>query len=274
MINLLWFVGVLAVQADQPTVGDTVWLTRKVSVPAGFTVRASDWEPPEPVELLGRARVSISGSSAEISYPVVLWEPGRHLVDVPGALLLGPGGTVDSLGSERVRVDVRSVLPPVPTDSAVAPQPRAAIVAQNVTTLAPVAIAWAAALFLLLPLHIWWWKRGKPTPARAANIPAEALEPPLTRWADAGEYRAVANVSSLRLRAAVAERVAAAHPGLDTERVLAELAATRPEWPLEELSELLRALDDARFGVTPAPDALELSHSSVAMRDRLLRTAA
>jgi hypothetical protein len=55
---------------------------------------------------------------------------------------------------------------------------------------------------------------------------------------------------------------------------LAELAAARPEWPLEELGDLLRALDDARFGVTPAPDALELSRSTIELRDRLLRAAA
>ncbi|HEU4681582.1 MAG TPA: hypothetical protein VFS51_07550, partial [Gemmatimonadales bacterium] len=105
-------------------------------------------------------------------------------------------------------------------------------------------------------------------------VSADALEPPLSRWADAGEYRAVVGVSAARLRAAVAERVAAAHPGLDTERVLAELAAARPEWPLEELGDLLRALDDARFGHTPFPDALELSRSTIQLRDRLLRTAA
>jgi hypothetical protein len=94
------------------------------------------------------------------------------------------------------------------------------------------------------------------------------------RWADDGEYRAVANVAAVRLRAALAQRVAAAHPGLDTERLLAELAAARPDWPLEELGDLLRALDDARFSDSGSPDALQLSQSTLAMRDRLLRDAA
>jgi hypothetical protein len=84
----------------------------------------------------------------------------------------------------------------------------------------------------------------------------------------------VANISAVRLRSAVAQRVAAAHPGLDTERLLSELAAVRPDWPLDELGEILRGLDEARFGVTPASDALELSRSSLALRARLLGEAA
>jgi hypothetical protein len=72
----------------------------------------------------------------------------------------------------------------------------------------------------------------------------------------------------------VAQRVTAAHPGLDTERVLAEIAAARPEWPLQELSDLLRALDDVRFGLIPSTEALRLSRSTNEMRDRLLRDAA
>jgi hypothetical protein len=96
----------------------------------------------------------------------------------------------------------------------------------------------------------------------------------LSRWADDGEYRAVANVAAIRLRSALAQRVTAAHPALDTERLLAQLAAARPDWPLEELGDLLRALDDARFGEVGSPEALELSQSTLAMRDRLLREAA
>jgi hypothetical protein len=84
----------------------------------------------------------------------------------------------------------------------------------------------------------------------------------------------VANVSAIRLRTAVAERVSAAHPGLDTERLLSELAAVRPEWPLVELGDLLRALDEARFGLASPTETLDLSRSSAELRDRILREAA
>jgi hypothetical protein len=72
----------------------------------------------------------------------------------------------------------------------------------------------------------------------------------------------------------VEQRVASAHLGLDTERVLAEIAAARPEWPLQELGELLRGLDDVRFGLVPSSEALRLSRSTIEMRERLLRDAA
>jgi hypothetical protein len=267
-----WLATTLVAQGPNPTVGDTVWLTRTVGLPPGHVVRAAEWEPADPLELLGRPRVVVTGDSAEIAYPVVIWQPGSQLIELPGPLLLGPGGTVDSLPGERVRLEVKSVLPANARDSVLVPQPRAGFVDRRELSLAPLAILWVAALVFLVPLHLWWRRRGKPV--RTAALTPDLPEPPLARWADAGEYRAVANVAASRLRSAVAERVGSAHPGLDTQRLLAELAAARPHWPLEELGELLTALDDARFGLTTSVDTLELSRSTLELRDRLLREAA
>lgn len=274
LVAMTWLSTGPVLQGGAPTVGDTIWIKRMVRVPAGYTLRAAEWEPSDPIELLGRAQVTTGGDSAEVAYPVVVWRPGQHTVDLPGPLLLGPGGTVDSMRTERIRLDLRSVLPPVPRDSSLAPQPRAAIIERRVTSPAPVALLWLLALAVLLPLHLWWRRRGKAARAASTALRAEALDPPLARWADAGEYRAIANVAAARLRAALAERVPAAHPGLDTERVLAELAAARPEWPLDELGDLLRALDAVRFGIAPSATALGLSRSTLELRDRLLRDAA
>jgi hypothetical protein len=272
MIGLLVFATRFVLQAAAPTVGDTVWLSRTVAVPAGHVVRAADWDPADPVESLGRPRVVVAGDSAEIAYPVVIWKPGRQLIELPGPLLLGPGGTVDSLAGERVRLEVGSVLPAVPPDSVLPPQPRAGLITRRELSLTPLVLLWCVALALLVPLHLRWRRRGKPV--RSTGPGPELPDPPLARWADAGEYRALANLSAARLRATVAERVASAHPGLDTERLLGELAAVRPHWPLEELGDLLRALDNARFGLTTAADALGLSRSTLDLRDRLLREAA
>ena len=264
----------LVFQGAAPSVGDTIWVRRTVRVPAGYTLRAADWEPSDPVQLLARARVAVSGDSAEIAYPVVLWQPGSHVLEPPGPLLLGPDGTVDSLGPGRVRLEVRSVLPPGAADSALAPQPRAGLVARRAVSPVPLALLWLAALVLLVPVHLWWRRRGKPARGARLTIPDNALQAPLARWADAGEHRAVAHLAAAQLRTALAERVPSAHAGLDTERVLAELRAARPEWPLDELGDLLRSLDDARFGLTPPAEALGLSRSSTALRERLLRDAA
>jgi hypothetical protein len=259
-------------QAPPPTIGDTIRLTQTVAQPPGHIVRPTDWSPPDPVELLARPTVVVSGDSAEITYRVVIWRPGHHAIDLPGQLLLGPGGTVDSLPGTRVTLDVRSVLPPVPRDSTLAPQPRASLVPRRETSLIPLAICWLAALILLIPLHVWWRRWGKPVPVAPAT--PVIIDPPLSQWADDGEYRAVANIAAARLRAAVAQRVIAAHPGLDTERLLSALAAARPDWPLRELGELLRALDDARFGQVGSSEVLDLSRSSTEMQERLRREAA
>jgi hypothetical protein len=262
----------LLLQGSQPTVGDTIWLTHAVAVPPGYVVRASDWDPADPVEVLGRPRVVITGDSARISYPAVIWTPGPQQIELPGPLLLGPGGKVDSLPGETVRIAVRSVLPRGVPDSLIPPQPRATLVTRRDTSPVPLIILWLLALAVLVPVHLWWRRRGKPLPVA---LPLQELpEPPLDRWADDGEYRAVANVAAVRLRTSLAQRVAAAHSGLDTERLLAQLAAARPDWPLDELGDLLRALDDARFGHAGSPEALELSRSTLEMRDRLLREAA
>jgi hypothetical protein len=266
------FLGAALLQAPTPTVGDTVWLSQVVTQPPGHVVRATDWTPADPVELLGRPRIIVTGDSAQITYPVVVWRPGHLTVNLPGPLLLGPGGTVDSLPGAHVALDVRSVLPRVPADSSLAPQPRASLVPRRETSITPLAICWLVALLLLLPLHLWWRRRGKPVPAAPA-MPSVA-DPPLDRWADAGEYRAVANVAAARLRSTVAQSVAAAHPGLDTERLLGQLVAARPNWPLDELADLLRALDNARFGQAGSEDALNLSRYGSAMEDRLRHEAA
>ncbi len=262
----------LVMQAAQPSVGDTIWVGRSIHVPPGYTIRPAEWEPADPFQLLGRARVAVAGDSAAITYPIVLWRPGRHVAELPGPLLLGPGGTVDSLPGHRLALEVRSVLPP--GDTTLSPQPSASLVERRVVSFAPVAGLWAATLLLLAPLHLWWRRRGKPTRAAAPVLRPDMLEPPLSRWADAGEHRAVANVATAQLRAALAERLPAAHVGLDTERVLAEVAAARPEWPLDDFGSVLRSLDDIRFGAAPSSQALDLSRSSKALRERLLRDAA
>jgi hypothetical protein len=259
-------------QSPAPTVGDTIWLQRTVPLPAGSVVRAPDWDPVDPVELVGPPRIIVRGDSAELRYPVVVWQPGPLTVAVPGPLLLGSGGTVDSLAGQTVRLVVRSVLPDLPGDSLPPPQPRASLVPRRELSLLPLLLLWSLALVLLVPLHLWWRRRGPPMPPPPAAAPVP--DPPLVRWADAGEYRAVVNLAAIRLRAVIAQQVPAAHSGLETDRLLAELAAARPQWPLDELAGLLRDLDDARFGYTDSPQALQLSESTFELRDRLLRAAA
>ena len=258
--------------APPPTVGDTIWLGRTVAVPAGATLRPADWDPPEPIERLGPPRITPHGDSADVAYPIVVWRTGPLTIELPGPLLLGAGGRLDSLPPQPVAIRIGSVLPAAPADSSLAPQPRADFVPRTSVTPLPLLMLLAGSVLLLAPLHWWWRRRGRPHPRLALPMPGSD-EPPLERWADAGESRAVASVATSRLRALIAARMPAAHAGLDTEDLLRAVAG-RGDWPLAELGDLLRSLDEARFGETAFPDAPGLARWADELAPRLVPEAA
>ncbi|HET8622833.1 MAG TPA: hypothetical protein VFM14_04675 [Gemmatimonadales bacterium] len=226
----------LLLQAALPSVGDTIWVRRAVAAPAGWTVRAPEWTLTGVVELLGRAHVVRRGDSAEVAWPVTAWAPGEHLITVPGPVLLQPSGIEDSLPSQPMTFVVRSVLPAVPPDSTIKPQPPAPVVPTVERSIVPLAISLAVAVVLLLPLH-WWWRRRGPGMAVAAPELA-AADPPVGRWAEAGEGRVVLDAAVERLRAAIETR--------------------RGDAALAEANSLLDSLETARFADEPVPDAVEL----------------
>lgn len=262
----------LLLQGGPPTVGDTIWVSRTVAVPVGRTLRPADWRPDDPIELLGPPRVTGRGDSTEIAYPVVVWRAGTHEAEIPGPLLLGVGGGVDSLAPQHITLQIASVLPRVPPDSTLAPQPRAEFVPRGTRSILPALLALAVAALMLAPLHWWWRRRGPAVPPESS--PSAKREVPLDRWADAGESRAVAASVTAGLRAAIALRVPSAHRGLDTDGLLAQLAADRPDWPLDEVSAMLRSLDEARFGTEPPPGVLELARDALRLTSRLAGGAA
>lgn len=259
-------------QTASPTVGDTIWVTRTVASPAGTTLRPADWDAQDPIERLGAPRVTPRGDSTDVSYAIVVWRPGDLTVEVPGPLLLSAGGRVDSLAPLAVTLHIGSVLPAVPADSALAPQPRADFVPRTSTTPIPLLVLLGATIMLLAPLQWWWRHRGGPQP-RPEPAATGARTAPLERWADDGESRAVASVATSRLRSLIASRVPAAHAGLDTEDLLRAVAG-RTDWPLAELGDLLRSLDEARFGRTPFPDATGLARWAEELAPRLVAGAA
>jgi hypothetical protein len=264
----------LLLQAGLPTVGDTIWVSRTVTLPPGHTVRANEWEVADSIELLGPARVALHGKSADIAYPIVIWRPGAYTLTPPGPLLLGADGTVDSLPPEPVELLVTSVLPRIPPDSTLRPQPRAEFVPRGATTPLPLLLLGSAAILLLAPLHWWWRRRGRPVHAGPRRETEEPISEVLERWADSGEFRAVAAAAAARLRGAIARALPAAHPALDTEAVLSQLTEASNAWPLAEMGDLLRSLDEARFGRTTFPDAIGLARWAAELEPKLRREAA
>lgn len=250
-----------------PTVGDTIWVSRTVAVPPGAAVRPQPWNPTGDVEALGPARVLRRGDSMEVAYPAVVWRPGVHEVTVPGPLLLLEGGGVDSAPPYRATLDVASVLPKVQGDTAAIPvQPAVTTVRRADQSARPVMLFLLGALGLLAPLH-WWWRRRGVEPARAGA--RAAVRPPLARWAEAGEGRAALAVAAAELRGTIARGVPAATPALETEECIAAVRADRPDWPVDDLAAVLRALDAARFRPETLADASALVAETARMTERL-----
>lgn len=238
----------LAVQATLPSVGDTIWLRRAVAAPAGWTVRAPAWELSGAVERLGRPHVVRRGDSAEVAWPVVAWAPGEHIVTVPGPVLVRPDGLEDSLPAQPMTLVVRSILPAVPADSALRPQPPAPVVPSIERSPLPVIILLVVAAGLLTPLHWWWRRRGPAVPATTAPVPP--AEAPVAQWAEAGEGRVVLDAAVERLRRAIESR--------------------RGDAALAEAEALLAALEGARFGDAPAADAAQLYDRAALLESRLV----
>src|SRR5262249_6062632 len=247
--------------------GTTLWVARTVPVPPGTPLRPADWDPPDPIQRLGAPRLTPHGDSTDVAYPIVIWRAGPITVDVPGPLLLTEGGRIDSVPPRPQELTIASVLPPATPPESLAPQPRADFVPRSSVTPLPLLILVLVAVLLLAPLHWWWRRRGTPRPRPALTLLSE-VPPPLDRWSDAGESRAVAAVATGRLRSAIAARMAAAHTGLDTAHLL-QVIARRTDWPLAELAELLRSLDQARFGPAAFPDAVALAHRADELAARL-----
>lgn len=199
-----------------PTVGDTLWVTRTVALPAGTMIRPRPLRSQEPVEPLGPPEVTLVGDSARIRYPVVAWEPGRHAILAPGAILIREDGWSDTLVDWRTSIDVASVLPAGPRDS-LAPREAAPPIPREPRTLRPLLVCLALALLALVPLHLAWHRR-RPAPPLADPPTAEPGTDRLRQWAAQGEWSAAIEGWRYRLREA---------PGPEAARLRAELEAAR-----------------------------------------------
>jgi hypothetical protein len=265
---MIALVALTLLQAQAPTVGDTVWAARSVVVRAGAVVRPMPWpeDAERQVQSLGAPLLARRGDTVEIRYPLVAWAPGEHPIEIPGVVLLGPGAAIDSLPAEGSSLFIESVIPDsVDTDSAET-QPPASTVGRTERSMVPVlqlSILGAALGSLALFVGRRRRGRGEPPPATRPAMPD------LRRWADAGELRAAEGAALARLREAIATAVPAAGPGLDTATCLARLREVRSDWPLLELEGLLMSLEAERFSPGEGdPDLVERAES---LRHRLER---
>jgi hypothetical protein len=249
-----------------PTVGDTIWVSRTIALAPGMAVRASQWSLSGSVELLGQPQVMVNGDSATVRYPLVAWDPGGHVLDVPGPIIIGPGGTEDTLASRQVTLLVSSVLPPGVPDSMLQPQPGAGLVTRGENSIVPLLVLWSLAALAFGVLHWWRRRRREEGPVVLAPVPPAAV--PVERWAAAGEGRAVVASAAMALRNRITSLLPSAAPAMEPAELMDLISRERPAWPLVELGELLSELELARFA-PGSPAAVELDRRVRNLASRL-----
>ncbi len=238
-----------------PTVGDTIWLVRALTVPAGWQVRAGKLEPTEDVEPLTEPSVRSVAGAWVVRYALAAWKPGAHRLALPPIWRLGPDGGADSTAGGVATFSVASVIP----DSVKNPTPQGALAplrAVHHNTVPPLVAAGIAAALLVAGVAMR--RRPPRNLSPRPQVPVER-EVPDARWLAAGEPKAVVARATWRLRTALARTVPDAHPALDTAECLAVVERARPQAPVRELRELLEQLDRVAFASAHGTDIAALA---------------
>ena len=224
---------------SNPTVGDTIWISRRVTAPQGWRVRPGKLVPLEDVEPLGDATVGTVENGWAVSYPVSVWSPGTHEVTLPPIWRLSPDGRTDSVPGGVARLIVRSVIP----DSLKHPEPRPALDPLRRTHERAVPLVGAIALAGVLVIGGVMWRRRPPRPlAPAPQVPLEP-EVPDARWLAAGDPKAVAARAAGRLRAALEAN---------------ERTSGAENWS-DDITQVLGQLERAEFAMSGPTDIATLS---------------
>lgn len=235
-----------------PTVGDTIRLVRHVTAPPGVEARVPPLEATEVIVPLAPPAVGAAEGTLTIVYTVAAFAPGTHTLTPPAVEMLLPDGRVERLDGGRAVVPVRAVLPR--GTERPAPRPSLGPVARHPRAAGPLVGLLGAALG---GVALWGVGRRR-TRRRRPPLEASELAPavPIDRWVAAGEPRAVAAVTSERVRSALAQLVPAVGVHLAAEDCLVVLRRERPDWPLGELADLLRSLERARFAPAVPSDVM------------------
>lgn len=180
-------------QQPQHTVGDTFTVVHRVAVLPGSVVQPRPPADSSIATLMGAAQMSREGDSVRIAYTVAVWSPGRSELVLPGAIVVGANGTIDTLPDARIMLDIASVLPVGQPIATVDPRAARPWVERTERSLLPVIVLLPIALVVVAALH-WQRRRRGPVPPPAEAIttpPTEATR--LMAWLDAGEVQIVAD---------------------------------------------------------------------------------
>jgi hypothetical protein len=272
------FIGTLGVAAGQgpatwtaspesATIGDTILLERTLPAPAGATARARPLSRTPSLEPLTDPVIERDGDVLTVRYTIAVFEPGTQLIPMPTVEVFYADGSSENILGDTARVVLRSVLPA--GDSLPRPQPSLAPVARPIRRAMPAVLL---AVLVLVGSGLWALLRRR-TAVRPAPVASAATRarPPLGTWVDAGELRAVASEVATALRREFAHRVPAAHTTFSADVCLEVLRRERPEWPLDDIADVLHALDRARFAPAVPQDVMALAEQARMVVEQLAR---
>ena len=229
---------------DVVTVGDTVWLERGLVVTdPSAQVRLGLLEASELLEPLGTPDVVNGPNGLVARYTIALFEPGDQTIELPDVQLVYDDGRVEVLVGGAAFVRVLSVLPA--EDSLPPPRASRNPVSQPMSRALPATLL----VVLVVVLTVGWGVQRRHPRARPAWTMAQVApeDVPLSRWIAAGEPRAVATVTMNRLRGEILQYVPDAGPSLELDKWIEAVRASRPKWPLRELTDVTHALERASF---------------------------
>ncbi len=185
-------------QPVRRTVGDTLTIVQRVRTVPGAVVQPRLLTDSSLVSLLSPPSLTREGDSIRIAYHVAVWQAGTNELTLPGAVVVSPGGVVDTLPDTHVLLRVATVLPSGKAVTSLAPRPARTVIPRGDRSLLPFVVL-LALLVIAVAVAAWWLRRRGPE----RLLPRPLSPPPLdaerlTRWLAAGEAQlALAHVESL-----------------------------------------------------------------------------
>jgi hypothetical protein len=238
------------VSPDAPTVGDTIWLVRVVTLGADWRLKAGPFENQGDVAPLGDPLLASGTGGDTVRYPVVAWTAGPHRFRLPTLWLVGSGGRTDSLPGGTADVTVRSVLP----SGGARPSPKALLPPLDSGPASPWPPLIAAILGTVgLVAGVRLRRRG-PRPMQAPADFVMAGGAPDERWLAAGEPKAVAARAARVLRQALARLVPEAQESLPVREALDAAEGRIPGATFRRIREALLALEQISYASAHGTD--------------------
>lgn len=242
------------------TVGDTVVIERLIPL-EGVEARArvAPLDASSSIQPLGPPEITYESGGIRIRHIVAGFSPGSVQVEMPDIELIHRDGQVDIVARGAATIFIGSILP-AGQDSTPDPRPSQAPIGRDRTSLRFLVLL----PLLMVSLSVGWgvWRRmRRPRPGWDPSG-ADAVEPPVDRWIQVGEHRAVAALAMDRLRQRLHRVVPETTSAMSVSELITELRERHPDWPVTSLRDALSSLERASFAPAVTSDVLGIVHTA------------